>query len=217
MVTGSTARCCPKEDLEQIRSCDGLIGFATRRQEPGVPAGSNETHLWVVQELAVALGQGIRLLEVREDGLGGQKGILADRHRITYNPDKPMACLVDLAGALGEWHRTPKSEFLLIRDNLYRDLVAFIDREDDFKCQYPRPSEGFDFELDRQQSDSEEQSFVSRRAKAAHWRERADPPDGEGQSGPCLSLGCRANRCRQHCRRGTDAGRARSDRGRGVA
>ena len=123
--------------LEQIRSCDGLIGFATLRQD-GETQGNTAsmTHLWVVQELAIALGQGIKLLEVREGGLDGQRGILADRHRIFYDPAKPVACFVELARALGEWHRGPKTEFLLIRDNLYRDLVAFIDREDDFKCQY---------------------------------------------------------------------------------
>jgi hypothetical protein len=128
----------PRDGVRQrINSCDGLIAFATRRFPAKMRKkdGASETHVWVQQELAVAIERRLKVLEVREAGADGQEGIGGGLHRITYDPKSPIDCFVELAKALGEWHRSPKSEFLLIRDNLYQELLPFIDGQD-MTCEY---------------------------------------------------------------------------------
>ena len=85
-------------------------------------------------ELGLALGHGIRVLEVREVGLDDQGGMTGDRDRIMYDPAKLVSCIVEIAKALGEWHKL-RSKFLLTRDRLYGEMAPLLGQTG-FRCQY---------------------------------------------------------------------------------
>jgi hypothetical protein len=117
--------------LQRIKTCDDVMAFVTRRdqEKPG-----STTHRWVEHELASALGQGIRILDVREVGLDDKGGMTGDRHRIAYDPAQLVTCIVEIAKALGEWHKR-QSKFLPTRDTLYEEMAPSLGQRG-FRCQY---------------------------------------------------------------------------------
>jgi hypothetical protein len=87
---------------EKIRNSDALIAFTTKR----APADDNtqETHRWVVEELAAALTAQLRVVEVRERGVT-QSGIMGDRQPIWYEEKERDKCLIELVKTIIQWHR----------------------------------------------------------------------------------------------------------------
>ena len=84
------------EIKDAILSCDALIGFATRRERVGERWS---THRWVVEELAAAYNQ-IPVVEVREEGIDAQPGMLGGSQSIVYNEDRRDVCIVSIAQAI---------------------------------------------------------------------------------------------------------------------
>jgi hypothetical protein len=116
----------------RIRECDGLIGFLTARDEAG---SADETHIWVAQELAVAVTAGLKVLEVRETGLTNQGGLLGDREHLVYDPADEAGCLVAIAKVLGDWSRGLTMRVLLLPDDVVRKIAPLINRTG-FRCTY---------------------------------------------------------------------------------
>ena len=119
-----------------IRSCQGVIGFLTRRDPIG-DTGRYTTHRWVTDEIAYGLGQkGLRIAEVRETGVDDQGGIVGDRQRITYDEVSRERCLVDLVRLIGDWHQASRSVLLqLIPPERISEIVP-VYRRAGFTCQY---------------------------------------------------------------------------------
>src|SRR5262245_59535417 len=78
---------------DTILDCDALIGFATRRELVG---NRWSTHRWVIEELATAFGR-LPVIEVRENGVDPQPGMLIGHHLISYEETHRDRCLVDIA------------------------------------------------------------------------------------------------------------------------
>lgn len=79
-----------------LLSCDAMIGFLTRRDPTGEVWS---THRWVIEELACGFGQ-LPAVEVREEGVDPQNGMLAGMQRIQYKESERDKCLVQIAQAL---------------------------------------------------------------------------------------------------------------------
>jgi hypothetical protein len=114
-----------------IAGCDGFIGFLTRRDDLG--QGRYNTHQWVVQEAASARQAGLKVLEVREEGVDPQLGMMFDLQRIRYTSDKRDACISELARVLIEWH----SEFVVQPQVSPPEIISFIrrHRKDHLRCE----------------------------------------------------------------------------------
>ncbi len=119
---------------DKIKQSDALIGFTTRRGNPY--ADNNwQTHRWVTDEMTVALSNEIPLIEVREEGVDNQGGILGDRQRIIYKEKERDRCLVELAKTIGRWHRESKIKLKLLPESCVQELIP-IHRKKDLKCTY---------------------------------------------------------------------------------
>src|SRR5262249_20692654 len=79
-----------------LLSCDGMLGFTTRRESIG---DRWTTHRWVIEELAAAFNQ-IPVVEVREDGVDPQLGMLGGNQHILYHEEHRDRCLVAIAEAV---------------------------------------------------------------------------------------------------------------------
>jgi hypothetical protein len=112
-----------------INSSDALIAFATRRN--ATMNDQFDTHRWVTDELAHAIGQRKRVLEIREDGVV-QDGIAGDRQRLTYNEQDKVKCIVQVIQVLGQWHRRSTRRFQLVPDDLIRPHL----NKPYFRCTY---------------------------------------------------------------------------------
>jgi hypothetical protein len=89
----------------RVEGSDGLIAMLTRRGQPSAE-GAWETHRWVVEELTLAIARGLRVVEVREDGVSDQGGIAGGRQRIPYRANERDKLLVELAKTVGNWVST---------------------------------------------------------------------------------------------------------------
>lgn len=116
----------------KIRRCDALIAFLTRRDRSD---GGWNTHRWVSDELATALAYDLRVLEVREVGVAGQGGIAGDRQRIEYDEKNRDRCLVELAKAIGQWHRIASVQLQLLPRQFVDEIRPLL-RRPGFRCIY---------------------------------------------------------------------------------
>ena len=86
---------------DRIQQSDALIGFCTLRE--GHEGEAFNTHPWVRDEMAFALGLGLPVLEVREDGVSNPPGIAGDRQRIALSQHERLACVAELVTAVARW------------------------------------------------------------------------------------------------------------------
>jgi hypothetical protein len=123
--------------VERISASDAMLGFLTRRGEGDV----YDTHRWVSDEIAVAIGAGITVVEIRETNVDQQGGIAGNRQRMTYDEARRDHFLVDLAEVLGGW-ASRKSRNLRL---LPPDVVAAIrphTQKQGFRCTYSGIKDG---------------------------------------------------------------------------
>lgn len=85
----------------RIRQSDALIGFCTLRE--GHENEAFNTHIWVRDEMVFALGLGLPVLEIREDGVNDLAGIVGDRQRISLSQADRLACVAELVAAVSGW------------------------------------------------------------------------------------------------------------------
>jgi hypothetical protein len=81
-----------------LLSCDALVGFTTRRELVG---DRWTTHRWVIEEMAAAFNQ-IPVVEVREEGVDSQPGMIGSNQRIPYEEPYRDRCLVSIAQAVSQ-------------------------------------------------------------------------------------------------------------------
>lgn len=124
---------------QKIRAADAFIGFATKRKQNGA---SWSTHRWVTDELAIALSRDIPVLEVRERDVDEQGGIAGDRQRIEYDESQRDRCLVELAKALGHWHRNRRVQLQLLPQDIALKIMP-LSRNGGLRCTY-QILEGFE-------------------------------------------------------------------------
>jgi hypothetical protein len=124
----------------EIEASDALIGFTTRR-DPAAATGTWTTHQWVRDELLTAAGAQppIPFVEVRETQVEVQGGMLANQARITYDEAQRDRCLVEIAAAIGRWHRqaAASSSFLLelLPDDFSKEIHPLL-QDPDLRCVY---------------------------------------------------------------------------------
>jgi hypothetical protein len=85
--------------IETLLTCDAMIGFTTRRDPTG--DHSWNTHRWVIEELASAFSH-IPVVEVRENGVDTQPGMLGGNQHIDYREEARDRCLVELELAVNQ-------------------------------------------------------------------------------------------------------------------
>ena len=120
---------------ERIKDADALIAFATRRGSQKLPDGTYETHRWVTDELAYALGLNRPVVEVREAGVSVQRGLGADRQPIVYEEAMRDRCLVEVARVVGGWCRGVTLAFRLLPPEFEAEIRPLL-RRPGFRCAY---------------------------------------------------------------------------------
>lgn len=86
---------------ESIESADALIGFLLRRRPN--PDGSWAPSEYVRQEIEIANGLGLSVVQVVETGVTPPGGMLASMQRLAYDEATRDAFLVRLAHHIREW------------------------------------------------------------------------------------------------------------------
>jgi len=117
----------------KIKQSNAFMGFATRRKR--ISEGRWTTHRWVTDEMALALAQGLLVVEVREQGVDEQGGILGDRHRISYEEKQRDKCLVELVKTVGKWHKGNRVKLQLLPDEYAHEIFPLL-RKPDLSCCY---------------------------------------------------------------------------------
>jgi hypothetical protein len=124
----------PDAVKNKIQTADALIAFATRRGDPN-PEGKYATHRWVTDELAVAVGQKIPFVEVREVGVDEQRGIAGDHQPIIYDEKERDKCLVDLVEMIGRWHQEGPVRIQLLPDECTQEIIPLLNNPE-LQCSY---------------------------------------------------------------------------------
>ena len=123
----------------QIAQSHALIGFTTRREQIVGLTDRWTIHQWVKDELGIALDAEppIPFVEVRETQVDPQDGRLGGRARITYDEQHRDRCLVDLAEAIGGWHRRPTAfEIELMPEDFTKEVRPLLLRDPPLRCGY---------------------------------------------------------------------------------
>jgi len=119
---------------QRIETSDAMIALLTRRGEPSAE-GVYETHRWVVEELALAIAGGLRVVEVREEGVSDQGGIAGNRQRIRYSEAERDKLLVELATTVGNWVRTVDVTLRLLPPEVVEEFRPLLGAPG-FRCTY---------------------------------------------------------------------------------
>jgi hypothetical protein len=124
----------PDNVMAKIRRSDALIGFTTRRTSQDNTVW--QTHQWVVMELAAAFALKRPLVEVREQGVDSQGGLIQGLQRIDYNEQERDKCLVEIVKAVGNWHQTDMVKIQLLPEGwANNDLRPLLD-DQGLSCKY---------------------------------------------------------------------------------
>jgi hypothetical protein len=122
------------EVRRRVESADALIAFRTRRGDPDA-GGVYRTHRWVEDELTYALGHGLQVMEVREEGVDDQGGLLGDRQWMLYRKEERDKLLVELAQAIGDWSRSVSVTLQLLPPSFVDEIRPLL-RAAGFRCTY---------------------------------------------------------------------------------
>jgi hypothetical protein len=123
-----------QEVTDRIGKADGVLAFLTRREIMG--SGKFTTHQWVRDELITAINNQVPVVEIRENKVDTQGGIVGDRQRIDFDEENKAKLLVDLAKVLSAWRRKlkPRRLFLLPKE-IVQDARPHISAGT-LKCSY---------------------------------------------------------------------------------
>lgn len=111
---------------------DAMIGFLTRREKAGEHWS---THRWVIEELASAFGQ-IPVVEVREDGVDSQSGMLAGIQRVPYREGERDRCLVQVAQAVSGIRDKIENRVFRLEPTEFVSLFRSLLRKPGLRCSY---------------------------------------------------------------------------------
>ena len=122
--------------LNLMSDSDACIGFLTRRGNQPNQDGTYPTHLWVQQELTVALSRNISVFEIRESGIDTQNGILGDRQRFEYQNNDRHKVLLEVAKFIMK--EKPKHSgkiFIMAPPEIISEIHPFFVNSN-IKCRY---------------------------------------------------------------------------------
>jgi hypothetical protein len=120
---------------ERILKCDGLLGFRTRRGGQHSD-GTYSSHDWVRDELVFAISNGIKAVEIRDNLVDAQGGMIGDRQRIPFDLDKKELLLVEIARCLSALRKKIKARRLqLLPEAILADARKHI-RANSLECTY---------------------------------------------------------------------------------
>lgn len=123
-----------EEVKSRISKASAAIGLATRRDAK--QDGSWTTHRWVSDELTYADGQGLKTLEIREQGVEEQVGLRDGIGRLHFDIAAKELLLVELAQVLQRWRRElSRVRLQLLPADIQRKIVP-IYRDPGFECVY---------------------------------------------------------------------------------
>lgn len=91
-----------QEVRRMIESADALIGFLTQRRPKG-RGTQRTTSDYVRQEIEIALGKHMDVIQVVEQGVRPPGGMLAELQRITFKRSERDQLLVKLSGHVRQW------------------------------------------------------------------------------------------------------------------
>jgi hypothetical protein len=121
---------------EQIRRSDTLIGFNTRRLDPGTGELGKTSHTWVLQELAIALALDVPRLEVREKDGSPQPGVGQGVQYVEYDPAARDAFLLEFVRNYAELRKHASRFELHLMPDAFRDAVAPFLADANLRCTY---------------------------------------------------------------------------------
>jgi hypothetical protein len=109
---------------EEIKQCDALIGFATRRDR--LKNGKYTTHRWVTDEIKTANEWNIPFMEVRETDVDPQGGSVGGRQHIVCDPNKKEKCVVEIAMARSKWRLGSVVKLQLLPEKVIRCIRPYL-------------------------------------------------------------------------------------------
>lgn len=118
---------------QQIRDCDGLLAFTTRRKR--IANGKYNTHQWVTDEIITALEAQRPFVEVRETCVERQPGMPGGRQYIPYDAAARDRCLIEIAKALGKWRHQLPVKLQLLPEAVTSKLRPYMGKSS-FHCNY---------------------------------------------------------------------------------
>jgi hypothetical protein len=119
----------------KICGCNYVLGFTTRRDELAA-AGRWTTHQWVKDELLVANEHGIPFVEVRDDVIDAQEGLLGGHARLEFADGNREQLYEALAKLLMTWSRpTGMLTLELMPDDFTQQMRPLL-RDPDLRCLY---------------------------------------------------------------------------------
>lgn len=129
-VTGKAPYGQPLDDVlrQRIRTCDGVIGFLTQRSGPASAGAGNETHRWVIEELAYARAGGKFHVEFRESGVSAQPGGGGAYVHIPFDSKERDKVMLAVAQALGDL-RNSHNLLQLLPDTLIREIGPLLKKD----------------------------------------------------------------------------------------
>lgn len=137
VVTGENmaGESIPQKVRDKIKNSDGLLAFLTRRDDLG--NGTYNTHKWVTDEVAVAIGANRKVIEVREDGLASFSGITDDRQFLKYNEGERDKFLVELVTAISGWAGATSSlRIRLLPSEFCNAVQPLLLQGENVECEY---------------------------------------------------------------------------------
>lgn len=123
----------PSKVKDTLLQCDAILGFLTRREEAG--DGRWTTHRWVVEELAAAFNI-MPVIEVREEGVDPQSGMLGATQRISYMETVRDRCLVDIAKAISQLRKERSYKTLKLGPTEIVKEMRQLILKPGFQCEY---------------------------------------------------------------------------------
>lgn len=118
---------------QQIRDCDALLAFTTRRKR--IANGKYSTHQWVTDEIITALEAKLPFVEVRETCVDRQPGMPGGRQYIPYDASARDECLIQIAKALGKWRQQLPVKLQLLPEAVTRSIRPYVGKAG-FHCNY---------------------------------------------------------------------------------
>lgn len=120
------------EVRSRIEQSDAVVGFFTIRDGQGEAAFNS--HIWVRDEMVYALAKEKPIIPIIEEGARIPDGLLGNRQYILLRQTDRLACVVELAGALGRRNMRrlkldPESDDLSLKLRQWR-------RSSEFRIQY---------------------------------------------------------------------------------
>lgn len=124
---------------DRIRQSDGFIGFCTLRE--GHEQEAFNTHVWVRDEMVFAIGLGLPVVEVREEGVNSPPGLIGDRQRIALRQADRLACVAELVTAVSRWSMR---KLQLVPEPTRESEIRNLIRNPQFEVRYRTRLNGID-------------------------------------------------------------------------